>query len=311
MKFIVATEDKKRYWWEILTQINNFKKRGLDKDLVYLVGTKGGKLSSALSHIKYHTGVEINGYKDRRYKGLTYNPTIRPYIIKKYLYSKYGEEISEPFMYIDTDVLFLKAIPKSINWDNDIWYLSDTKSYIGSKYIKSKGEDLFKEMCDIVGVDPSLIEANDANAGGAQYLIKNTNWKFWERVEEDSENLYQHMVNTSDIYNPKHPIQVWTADMWALLWNGIKDGHKMSVVKSMDFIWATDTIKKFKDKNYFIYHNAGVTNQKKLFNKGKYQTHAPFYDDLSFVDDNYCSSFYRNEIVDTRNNYPDLTKYLS
>ena len=310
MKYIVATEDKKRYWWEILVQINNFKRLGLDKDLIYLVGTKGGKLSNMLTHIRLHTGVEIHGYKDRRYKKIQYNPTIRPYVMKKYLYEKYGDENCEPFMYLDTDVLLLKNPTKVLNWNNNIWYLSDTKSYINSQYIKNKGVELFNEMCSIVDVEPSLIEANDNNAGGAQYIIKNVNWKFWEKVENDSEELYKHMVNTSSKYSPKHPIQAWTADMWALLWNGIRAGHKMSVIKPMDFVWATDSIEKQKQKKSMIFHNAGVTTQDYLFNKGKYQTVSPFYDDLSHVDSNYCSGLYVKEIIDTRNNYPELTKYV-
>ena len=90
MKIIIATEDKKRYWWEILVQINNFKKRGLHKELTYLVGTKGGRLSTQLRKISAETGVEFLGYKDRRYKGIAYNPTIRPYVLKKYFYGSHG-----------------------------------------------------------------------------------------------------------------------------------------------------------------------------------------------------------------------------
>jgi hypothetical protein len=310
MKYIVATEDKIRYWWEILTQINNFKRIGLDSDLIYLVGTSTDKLSTALSHIKFHTGVEIHGYKDGRNKNVLYNPTIRPYVIKKFLYEKYKNEKSEPFMYLDTDVLLLKNPKNVINWKNDVWYLSDTKSYINSKYIKNKSVELFKEMCDIVDVDFKLIEDNDNNAGGAQYVIKNTDWKFWDKVEKDSEDLYRHMVTTSNKYNPQHPIQAWTADMWSVLWNGIRSGHKMSVVKPMDFLWATDSIKKCNLQTYYLYHNAGVTNQSKLFYKGKYVNRSPFYDDLSWVDKDYCSSFYVDEIINTKKNYPELTKFI-
>ena len=311
MKIIVATEDKKRYWWEILVQINNFKKRGLDKELTYLVGTKSGRLSTQLQKIKAETGVEIFGYKDRRYKNIAYNPTIRPYVLKKYFYGGYGNgNTSNSFMYIDTDVLFLRNLP-ALSLSNDVWYVSNTTSYMNSTYIKSKGEDLFLEMCKIVDIDPAIVEANDLNAGGAQYLIKNSNWKFWQKVEQDSEKLYQHMSQTSDKYNPTHQIQKWTADMWAVLWNSWRDGHTTKIVKSMDFLWATDSKKKYKkNKTMSIYHNAGVTDAKKLFYKGAYVTKSPFNDDLSYVDQDYCSAFYVDEINDTKINYPELIKIL-
>ena len=310
MEYIVATEDKKRYWWEILTQINNFKKLNIDKDLIYLIGTKDGKLSKELSHIKIHTGVRIYGIKDTRDKNIAYRPTIRPHIIKKYLYEKHGNGQIKSFLYLDSDVLLLKKIPSTIyKQNNNTWYLSDTKSYLNSNYIKKKGEDLFKEMCRIVDVDPNIIEANDDNAGGAQYLIKNVDWKFWDKVEKDSELLYQHMIKTSNKYNPTHPIQAWTADMWALLWGAIKEGHKVKINKNMDFVWATDNKDKI-NKNKCFYHNAGVTSQNGLFNKSQHQNRSPFYDDFSFINDNYCSDIYVKEIINTRNKYPELTKFI-
>ena len=310
MKIIVATEDKRRYWWEMLVQINNFKKRGLDKELTYLVGTVGGKLSTQLQEIKAETGVKIFGYKDRRFKGIAYNPSIRPYVIKKYLFHTYRNNKSDPFMYLDTDVLFLRKLP-AMSLTNDVWYLSNTSSYIGSRYIKQKGEELFKEMCEIVDIDPSIVEINDANAGGAQYLIKNTNWEFWEKVEQDSEKLYQHMSQTSNKYNPDHPIQAWTADMWAVLWNAWRDGHQTKTVKTFDFLWATDAKTKYKqNKLMSMYHNAGVTDGGKLFYKGRYVNRAPFADDLSYVDQKFCSAFYVDEINNTKENYPELIKIL-
>ena len=96
------------------------------------------------------------------------------------------------------------------------------------------------------------------------------------------------MSNTSNEYNPKHPIQKWTADMWAVIWNAWRDGHTTKIVKAMDFLWATDSKTKYKEnKTISMYHNAGVTEQKNLFYKGAYVTRSPFHDDLSYVDQNY------------------------
>jgi hypothetical protein len=310
MKIIVITQDLKRYWWEMLVQINNFKKRGYDTNLTYLVATKGNKLSTQLIRIAQETGVEILGFKDRRYKHISYNQTIRPYLLKKYLYKNMFDNNEEPFLYLDTDVLFLRSLG-SLTLTNDTWYVSNTKTYLNSDYIKSKNEDLFSEMCSIVGIDPAVVESNDENAGGAQYLIKNTDWQYWQKVEEDSERLYKHMINTSGIYKPEDPIQAWTADMWAVLWNSWLQGHQTKIVKTMDFLWATDPKEKYgNNPTIAMYHNAGVVDQPNLFYKGTYINRTPFNDDLSFVDKNYCSDFYVQEIMHTKNNYPELIKIL-
>ena len=50
--------------------------------------------------------------------------------------------------------------------------MSDTISYIGYDYIKSKGDDILKTMLDIVGIDEDVVKNNQNNSGGAQYILK-------------------------------------------------------------------------------------------------------------------------------------------
>jgi hypothetical protein len=43
-------------------------------------------------------------------------------------------------------------------------------------------------MCEIVGIDTIIPKLMNSNSGGAQYILKNIDWQYWEKVELDSEN---------------------------------------------------------------------------------------------------------------------------
>ena len=45
-------------------------------------------------------------------------------------------------------------------------------------------------MAEVIGIPTDVIKNNNNNSGGAQYLIKNTDYTFWEKVFVDSEVLY-------------------------------------------------------------------------------------------------------------------------
>ena len=302
MKFIIALPEHNYYLWQMLVQINNFKKFGYDKDTIYVIGKRGLLKSSILKTIlNGKTGCSFYVYNDDR-KDLTYSSALRPNILKKLFRDKPKLE-SETIFYLDPDVIFRKKIRFNDLVKNDIWYLSDTRSYIDSNYIKSKGEKLFREMCDIVGIDTKIVEGNDANAGGAQYLMKNVTSKFWEKVEKDSNALYLHMTKTLDKYNPEAPIQAWTADMWAVLWNAWLMGHETKIIKRFDFSWASDVIDRWGKTS--IHHNAGAVNgNDHLFIKTKYQR-SPFNQEIN-CSDKYCSSKYVEEIKETEKNFEKI-----
>ena len=303
MKFIVVLPNIEYYLWQMLVQINNFKKFGYDKDSIYIIGNiNNNSKNILLKNIgKLNIGSDFYFYNDERINK-KYPSSLRPHLLKKFFKENNWIE-NESFLYLDPDVIFTKKINFTPLLKDDIWYVSDTKSYISSNYIKSKSNDLFIEMCNIVGVEPNIIENNDDNAGGAQYLIKNVDYKFWEEVEYDSEKLYEHMANTSNLYSPESPIQAWTADMWSILWNAWYFKHDVKINKLLDFSWATDSIDAWKKKS--IFHNAGVSNQENIFNKTKYQI-SPFNKDLSFVDKKNNTYNYVKEIKDTEKNYKEF-----
>ena len=306
MKYIVATSDNKYYRWQMLVQIHNFKEMGMLDDLIYVVAKTNKRKSKYLGYIEKECGVEIHAFNDDR-KSSLYTPSVTAHVMKKFL-KKYPKQ-GDIFFYLDPDVLFTeKPEFNGSIINNDVWYISDTKSYLDSKYIKSKSNELFKEMCDIVGISSDVVEANDREAGGAQYIIKNTNYKFWNKVEEDSEKLYAHMDKTSNKYNPKFPIQKWTAEMWAVLWNAWYFGHRTKIWNELSFNWATTEIDRLNDHK--IFHNAGVFDQEDLFNKVKFTNKNPFDGKYDHVSEKYCSKYYVDNILDTSDNYSKLVNKL-
>lgn len=301
IKYVVATTDNIYFRWQMLVQINNFARLGLLNDLIFVVSISK-KRSAALNKIEKESGVKMFTYKDER-NDKSYVSSVRYHILKKFIseHPEYGS----CFFLLDPDVLLIEPINvdnKIIS--NDVWYLSDTRSYISSEYIRSKGSGLLEEMCKIVGISVETVCRNDNNAGGAQYLMKNVDFSFFEKVELDSVKLYNHMVNTSANYNPSHPIQAWTADMWSVLWNAWKYGHSTQIMNELNFCWATDPISCWDDNK--IFHNAGVFSQEYLFNKTKFQKKSPFNEDFSYVKEGFCSRKYVEEILSTKKNYPNL-----
>ena len=305
MKYVVATSDTPYFRWQMLVQINNFKRLGILDDLTYVVSINKRR-SAKLNNIQKETGVKIFTYKDEREKS-GYSSSIRPHILKKH-FTKFPDD-SEMFYYLDPDVIFREK-PKYDNYMylTSDWFVSDTKSYLNSTYIKSKGNELFDLMCKAVDIDPKFVEMRDSGAGGAQYVMKNANAEYWGNVEKDSEILYELMTSTAHKYNPKHPIQAWTADMWAVLWNAWKSGYNTIVWDDMDFSWATGNISEYEKTN--IFHNAGVFDQDDLFNKTHFTQKHPFDEDFSYVNKKRGSIMYVEEILNTKGNYKKLIKKL-
>jgi hypothetical protein len=304
MKILIALPEHNYYLWQMLVQINNLKKVGYDKDTIYVIGRSNITRNKNLDNIIKKTGSKctFHTYKDDR-SNLTYSPSLTAHLLSK-LFKDHPEYKNETFLYIDPDVIFKKKIRFTDLEKNDTWYLSDTRSYINSKYIKSKGDGLLEEMCDVVGIDSKIVEENDNNAGGAQILLKNVDSEFWDKVEDDSINLFKLMKDTENKYTPDAPIQAWTAEMWSVLWNAWLFGHETKIIKRLNFCWASDPISKWDNCN--IFHNAGVTSSfsDEFFKKTLYQK-SPFNEKLT-SSKKYCSKIYIDEIKETKKNFKNI-----
>jgi hypothetical protein len=180
-------------------------------------------------------------------------------------------------MYHDCDIALTKPLKLEDKLTVDLkntCIVSDTISYVGAKYIKSKEHGIFEEMCEIVGIDQEMVENREEGAGGAQYLLKpGITAEFWQKVYNDSENLFriisERVREIKQQHKEWHEIQIWCADMWGVLWNLWKMGYETQCHDDFEFGWGTQPVQKWE--SHAIFHNAGVTKQ---------ETGGPFYKGL-------------------------------
>jgi hypothetical protein len=279
--FVTAQPDVPYFHWQVKLYTHNFIEKGIrPNDIHVIFSTLGNnKLSQGAEELK-NIGINIHSYKDERVNK-RYIPSIKPFLLYKWLeqYPEYGK----CFFLHDADIIFRELPDFEKMMNDDICYLSDTIGYIGYDYImdccrryesqhptSEKGQ-LLKEMADTIGISVDLIKENQKNSGGGQYIIKNTDYKLWEKIYLDSFTLYNNML----IYQRKFPInpgqiQFWTAEMWSVLWNLWLHNFKTKVVNELSFSWATDSVDVYK--KHTILHMAGVTDdlKKTKFYKGEF-----------------------------------------
>ncbi len=283
--FVSAQPDEVYFHWQVEIYLYQFAKHGIQDRCYAVFGYAGNEPSSYVKDLakKYN----IVCYKDER-KSKKYVPSIRPHIMAKF-FAEYPD-LGKNVFYHDSDI-FLVKLPRfdlMMKPGDDNAYLSDTISYIGYNYIKDcsnrykqkhpslPDEDIFNKMCEVLEVDKSLIKENQLNSGGAQYLFKNIDAKFWIDAEDMCNKLYDMLCDYEKKYTIAHHIQKWTTDMWVLLWLYWKRGQKTLIHKELDFSWAVGTAKDYNEKN--IFHLAGVTNTNSgdKFYKGKFHNKSVF-----------------------------------
>jgi hypothetical protein len=277
--------------------INNFINNGVNPDDIHIVCAHYGEISQKWNKLKQtYSKVNFFFYKDSRINP-SYISSVRPHILHKHWMSC-PELEKEIIFYHDCDIVLSKQVDFTNLLSDQLCYVSDTVSYIGADYIRSKGEHYLDLMTRIVNVDKNLVISQEKNSGGAQYILKNINAAFWNKVYWDAENLFRLISDQIVKDNPPHPIQIWCADMWAVLWNLWVFGKETQVTPLMSFSWGTSNIQQW-DKHP-IYHNAGVVNGTlKLFFKGQYQKELPYNINLEDYNKDFCSFKYAEEIVNT------------
>lgn len=279
LALVSAQPDDIYFAWQIEVQIHNFRKYNLSDKMHVVVFYRGDKYKDYWNKlVESYQEVKFFFYKDQGAEINPYIPVLRPHILKQ-LFKENPELKDYAVFYHDSDICFTGDINFQKLAKGDTWYLSDTVSYIGANYLKSKGEYIFKEMCKIVGIDEQLVIDNEKNSGGAQYLMKNLDADFWEKVEKDCLLLYKYMCecNENDLFkrNPKVDIQAWCSDMWAVLWNGLLRGNQVRLDTELNFSWATSMEPEYI--NCKIFHNAGATaDREDLFFKGHFIGSLPY-----------------------------------
>lgn len=299
MRYICAQPATKYYVWQVEVMINNFIKNGINPNNIDIVCVKYGNIPEEWSKLTNNYAARFFFYDDIR-ESKNYISSIRPNILKQHFFNHpYLSE--EVIFYHDCDMIFTKPVNFDKFERDNIFYGSDTRWYIGHDYIISKGEDVLDKMCEIVNIDKQLIKDNELNSIGAQYIMKNIGYVFWEKVEKDSERLFKEITDLNNIKkleNPEyHELQIWCADMWAVLWNIWKLGEKTICHDDLLFAWGTSSVNEWNKLN--IFHNAGVVNSNSgLFYKSDYINRLPYNDDLN-ITENTASYKYWEEIKET------------
>ncbi|WP_262316416.1 hypothetical protein [Lacticaseibacillus parakribbianus] len=288
MKLILCQPAITRFEWELEVFLTNAKAVGFRlADIVLLFAQSDQSVPQRLAK-KY--GVEVHVYQDQR-ENKIYQPSVKPYLWWRYLAEDSSRE-HEKYFYIDSDVIF-RARPdfRTVNATPDRWYCSDTVGYLSLDYIRQcrDGPTVLSRMAEIVGVTTESLETINHNSGGAQWVIKDPSAEYWGKVYRDSVRLYEYLLASGS------DIQVWTAEMWAQLWNMMYFNIGPMVSPELAFCWPTDPVDRWGQVK--LLHNAGVTpDDDQLFFKGQYTDRTPFGDDLNFVDPARCSVKYVDAI---------------
>lgn len=293
------------YAWQVEVMLTNFQ--NIKIHFFYQIVCLFGYNKSDASHEqnlflmkkveeKFKGIADFYYYEDTRQKPIYYIPSIRPNLLKQH-FAAFPELKEQKIFYHDCDIIFTRFptfFEKYIQ--DDIWYVSDTVSYIGYDYILSKGEDILDKMCEIVGIEKEKVRLNRHDSGGAQYIMKGCDSDYFQKVEKDCETLYKTIKTMSSLkamHDDKyHEIQIWCADMWSVLWGAWVKGKEVKVVKDLDFCWATDFNKRWDE--CYLYHNSGVTEKDKhiIFYKGGYINSFPYLDNFDKISKDRCSHHY-------------------
>jgi len=331
LRFICAQPDDTYYTWQVHLWVESLKKLGhSDKAIVLIfIPNFREKNPKWQQIIDLYPETEFHFYKDvddvSKLLGV-YIPMLRPYCLMKY-FKEHPDMVNKAVFYCDSDIVFRDSLDVEKFLDDDICYLSDTNSYINASYFDSKIKDVLPEKLEeykhrdiltectaLVGITREICEKNNLHSGGAQYLLKNINASFWEKVLKDCVVLRSYLMNVNKQFfeNESKGFQSWCADMWAVLWNLWLRDQETKNVPELEFSWASDPITKL-DRTA-IFHNAGISSDHMfncpVFYKGKYHTGKdPFQDEhLYEVYENkdsakYCTHHYVTQLIELKNKY--------
>lgn len=303
MKFICAQPAIPYYTWQVEVMLNNFIKNGVNPNDIHIVSAFWNEIPEDWLNLqKTYNSVGFYFYKDERHNP-SYIPSIRPHILYKHWLAN-PLLATETVFYHDCDIILARPWSIKEELEDDICYVSDTVSYIGAQYIRSKGEKYLDLMTSIVNINKEKVIAEEMNSGGAQYILKKVGSDFWAKVYSDCEMMYRLVnleIQKDKALDPNyHELQIWCSDMWAVLWNLWYWNKEVKVTPKLSFSWATSNISEWF--MHPIFHNAGVTDGNSgMFYKAQYMQSHPYNDiNLENLNRNFCSYKYAEELLKTK-----------
>ncbi len=324
LRYICAQPATKYYAWQVEVMINNFIEMGINANHIdIIVWKENGVIPEEWSKLANRYAARFFFYDDTR-ETKYYVSSIRPNILKQH-FKMHSYLKNDAIFYHDCDIIFTKPPTEWITDDmlnDEEWYGSDTRWYIAHSYIKSKGDDVINKMLNIMQMEENIIEENELNCIGAQYLMKNVDYSYWDRVEKDSEKLFKDITNLNnkkiqldkikwedekieweknnpeDLANGRtyqralyHELQIWCADMWAVLWGAWRLGYKTNCHPNYEFSWATSSEGDYDRMN--IMHNAGIGSANDgQFYKAAYMNSFPYNLNLKIREHTTSKKYY-------------------
>lgn len=277
MRAVVATSDHDYFLWQCVVQAYWMKQQGME--VTYLLYGQG----SPSVHAKRLSSVaDVEFWMDwRQPRERGYNPAMKPWLVGKWL-KRRPSAVSKPTLLMDPDVIptGVHEMPQPTATK---WYGTDTDSYTGPGYLRSKGEDVWERLCGFVGVDPTTAQAWPGI--GAQYVFTGQSSDFWEAVARTSVQAFKWMGRTAKGYTATlpdgtkdFPVQAWCSEMYIMQLEMIRRGIKPTLSPEMDMVWAAGDSADWGTKGFF--HNAGVLQSNgRDFNKMAYQ-YSPWGKDI-------------------------------
>jgi hypothetical protein len=332
LKFVTVFPSDNYFTWQCHVWLESLKKLNLSDKAIILIFTPNGRdehRERFKQIIDLYPEAEFNFYKDEHNVSALlgiYISVLRPYTAWRY-WTDHPEMKDKAIFYCDSDILFTEKFDIQQFLDDDINYLSDTNSYINVDYFDSKladvlpnkldeykKRDILQETANLVGINRKICTKNNLHSGGAQYLLKNLDADYWDKVMTDCISIrkYLSQVNKEFFKDENSGYQSWCADMWAVLWNLWLREQETKVVPELAFAWATDPIQRIETCT--IFHNAGIGADMQdghpCFYKGKYhQGKDPFMDrQIDIVLNNneskkFCTWYYAKALKDLYNKY--------
>lgn len=326
--FIQACPDDDYYLWQVHLWLESLKEINESKNAISLIFTPSYReFNRGWERLQQlYPEAEFFFYKDTDNIGKLlgiYIPILRPYILMKY-FELHPEMKQNAIFYCDCDIIFTDKLNIQAYLNDDICYLSDTNSYINADYFDSKvkdvlpdrleeykSRDILQETCSLVGISREIAKKWNFHSGGAQYLLKNITWQFWDKVITDCIKIRQHLltVNKQFFESENKGFQSWCSDMWAVLWNIWLDNKETKIIKELNFAWSSDPITKLETTT--ILHNAGIVGdyhgETPVFYKGKYIGGNNPFDDKHLEEvlkhNTLCSHYYTKKLIEIKDKF--------
>lgn len=301
---LVTTADHPYFLWQVVTHWAHMRHYGWPTRYLIYTGREPSELLDKVMATLGHDGARFTVWNDWRPRGRTrYNPAMKPGLIGQWLTAN-PDQTEKPLLLLDPDALPLPTLQTALQDGGlqptrSVWYGTDTDSYTGPAYLKSKGEDLWTALCDLAGVDPDT--AAQALGRGSQWLFTGMPGQTWEEIAELSEDAHRILdAHPSDV-------QVWCAEMYVTQLVLARDGITAESAPAMRMVWANGPVDDWNHAGFF--HNAGITKPDTgHFFKGRFRDRAPFYSQDLRVNEGSASAEYVHRIRAAETLWPQLCK---